>query len=194
MLVFIIILRRRVTGSYCFIWVRGGISGFSIVGRRVVMLWMLGFIIIRFRFIVGVGLMVGLLGRLIIRRLWFMINWLIGWFWVMVARLVVGFRRFVVTCLVVRFGWGITISTCTINGFGVVASAQVLIESCSMRTMESLLATIFVAEMVNRAASLRVGVVPIGIRSLSAVERGVRLVHAHGQRLDLLDFIGKFLQ
>lgn len=113
------------------------------------MLWMLGFIIIRFRFIVGVGLMVGLLGRLIIRRLWFMINWLIGWFWVMVARLVVGFRRFVVTCLVVRFGWGITISTCTINGFGVVASAQVLIESCSMRTMESLLATIFVAEMVN---------------------------------------------
>jgi len=100
----------------------------------------------------------------------------------------------VVRILVIRrfmMGRGsfVALTALAVDGFRMVASAEILVEDGSVRAVEGVLFSIAVAEMVNCATGFWVGVVSIGVRGFATVERGVGILQCDWHRSDLFDFV-----
>jgi len=76
----------------------------------------------------------------------------------------------------------------------VVAGAQVLVEDGPVPAVEGVLLPVSMAEVVDLAAGLRVGVVAVRVGHAPAVEAGVGLGHGDRKRLHRLDLIRAFFQ
>merc|ERR1719219_3329388 len=102
-----------------------------------------------------------------------------------------------VRCWSRRVGGGggrlVALTSDTVNTALMVAGPEILIESCPITAVESVLLPVLVTEMIDLTAGLGVSVVPVSVAA-TTVEAGVSLVDRHGQRLHSLRLVRFLLQ
>lgn len=96
----------------------------------------------------------------------FVVSWLVYWFW----RL------------------GISLTAVTLSSSQVIACANVFVENGSIRTMESILLSISMAQVVDLASGLFVSVESV-IMPSATIKGRVGVMSNHFDRLDLLYFV-----
>lgn len=105
-------------------------------------------------------------------------------FWVMIGRL-----RGVV------FGWAsIALSTFAVDCSGMVTSAKIFIEDCSIWTVEGVLLSISMAVVINLASSFWVSIMPVRVGSFPAVKASISVMSGNGDWLDFFGLIGSLVK
>ena len=87
----------------------------------------------------------------------------------------------------------VALASDTVNTALMVAGPEILIESCPVAAVESVLLPVLVAEMVDLTAGLGVSVVPVSVAT-AAVEASVSLVDRDGESLHSLGLVRFLLQ